>query len=102
MPDRGGLGVDVDNLIQYLSHTSAEVRERAAVALGKLKDERAVEPLIELLADDDRCVRNKAAVALGEMGTTAVEPLIELLKDENREVREAAELALRIIKKKIR
>lgn len=72
------------------------------MALGKLKDERAVEPLIELLADDDRCVRNKAAVALGEMGTTAVEPLIELLKDENREVREAAELALRIIKKKIR
>ena len=43
----------------------SDVRLIAAVALGELRDVRAVEPLIEALKDTDPGVRQNAVEALG-------------------------------------
>lgn len=60
------------------------VRERAAEALGVIKDDRAVKGLIQALHDKDDQVREYAAWALGEIkDTPAVDPLIAALKDKN-------------------
>jgi HEAT repeat protein len=44
------------------------VRWRAANALGKIGDPRAVEPLIQALKDEKLDVRGYAAIALGRIG----------------------------------
>ncbi len=43
------------------------MRERSAVALGRLNDARAIEPLIAALKDQDPLVREQAARALGRV-----------------------------------
>jgi ribosomal protein L7/L12 len=76
------------------------VRVRAATALGKLGDARAVEALGVAVKDDDEWpVRQQAAKALGELGDAqAVEPLIVAIKekkdDYSYEVQMAAAAAL--------
>ena len=73
------------------------VRKAAVATLGKIGDERAVEPLIGVLSDDDWRVRWSAAEALGKIGDErAVEPLIEVLSydDGDENVHEAAAEAL--------
>jgi HEAT repeat protein len=63
-----------------LNDTEAFVRRESAKALGKLKDEKAVEPLIKLLKDPVYKVRADAATALKEIGDDrAVAPMIEVL-----------------------
>jgi len=112
------------DLIQ-LGSSDGIVRLRAAEALGKLGDARAVEPLITALRDDhagvrrsatralgqiwqlpdltqlgssDGTMRSKAALILGELGDArAVEPLIAALKDEHENVRSEATLALGLV-----
>ena len=81
---------DVDGLIEALGDGglrrlwSPGVRRDAADALGKIDDERAVEPLIKALSNDDWNVRLYAAAALGEIGDArAVEPLIKALEGGN-------------------
>ncbi|HEU5297895.1 MAG TPA: 4Fe-4S double cluster binding domain-containing protein, partial [bacterium] len=52
------------------------IRRNAAVALGNLRDPRAVEPLARALSDEDPIVRGHAAWALGRIGgAEAVEAL---------------------------
>ena len=46
----------VDVLITALKDTRWSVRERAAVALGRIRDARAVDPLVQALKDADRRV----------------------------------------------
>ncbi|MFH0783849.1 MAG: HEAT repeat domain-containing protein [Pseudomonadota bacterium] len=61
-------------------------RESAAVALGKLGDARAVEPLYKIMDNykEDRSVRQAAAIALGRLGDVrAVEQLIRTLLEYN-------------------
>jgi len=76
------------------------VRVRAAIALGKLGDARAVKPLSVAVKDDEEWpVRKDAANALGELGDArAVEPLLVALKekkdDYSYEVQMAAAAAL--------
>jgi hypothetical protein len=83
--------------IRELLHVDSHVRARAAVALGKLKDVRAVEPLIEALSDSNESVRTSVAEALGELGDErAIEPLIAAFAD-GIEVRFYAAEALRLI-----
>ncbi|RMF83541.1 MAG: NACHT domain-containing protein, partial [Nitrospirae bacterium] len=68
---------------------------RAAEALGKLGDPRAVEPLLQALGDESRGVRRAAAEALGKLGDPrAVEPLLQALGDRYSDVRLAAAEAL--------
>lgn len=63
------------------------VRVSAALTLGDLGDERAVEPLLAVLNNDDTdSVRTGAIVSLGVLGDQrAMEPLEKLLKAEKKE-----------------
>ena len=91
---------EVDMLIQRLKDKNEGVRRMAAVALGEIKDTRAVEPLIAALKDNDRSVRWSAAEALGNIkDARAVEPLIAALKDDDIGVRREAAGALEKIGK---
>ena len=70
----------VRRLIKALRDKDRIVRQDAANALGKIGDERAVEPLIKALRDKDGIVRDYAVKALETFGDErAVEPLIKLL-----------------------
>ena len=80
------MGRRLEDYVRDLNHKNMHgrpvwsVRLHAAEALGKIGDERAVEPLIEALNDEDRLlcyrqpwitsasVRRGAAVALGRLG----------------------------------
>ena len=54
-------------LSSLFSHADPEVRKRAALAAGRIGDERAVPSLISLFTDDkEESVRTMAAFALGE------------------------------------
>jgi HEAT repeat protein len=119
--------ISVVPLIAALKDDIAEVRESAAIALGQLRDRRAVAPLSTLLHDHHASVRKAAIVALvrsnppeevfigalgssdpvvrraavrtlGRIGDTrAVEPLIALVRDRYEEVREMVADALGMI-----
>jgi cyclophilin family peptidyl-prolyl cis-trans isomerase/HEAT repeat protein len=71
-----------DNLSALLSNSAASVRRRAALAAGRIGDERAVSPLVILLQNDrDASVRAMAAFALGEVeSASGADALIIALK----------------------
>ena len=75
----------VEALIHVLRHDDYDaVRGMAAVALGKLKDPRAVRPLLETLQYDSPYVTNYAVTALGEIGDPqSIPPLREALLHGN-------------------
>ena len=93
---RYGIGDGISLLASALKAEDGEVRREAAVVLGQIGDERAVEPLIVALTGEDPWLRKEAAVALGKIGDErAVEPLIVALTgDDQSWVREAAAEAL--------
>lgn len=84
------MGDSVLEQIAALKDADWAVREDAAVALGELRDERAVGPLIAVLCDADRAVREAAIAALTAIGEPAVEPLGSCLADPNLTVQESA------------
>jgi len=70
---------DVPELIKSLSAPEVIARSRAATALGRIGDVRAVEPLIQSLSDADKTVVGTVARALGNFkDARAVEPLLML------------------------
>jgi len=76
---------------------TATERRKAAIALGRIGDVKAVEPLITALKskDEDQTVRLLATRALGKItDVRAIDPLIEALSDENEEIRMMAAEAL--------
>jgi HEAT repeat protein len=69
--------------VKALKDKDRSVRESAAVALGRIGHEKAVDSLVKALKDKDRSVRESAAVALGRIGhEKAVDPLKNVLKEE--------------------
>ena len=85
----------LEPLILALSDESVLVRCHAAIALGKIGDERVVEPLIQVLDDENESVKKCAVFSLGEIDDReVVEPLIMALGDEDEEVRKYAIEAL--------
>ena len=85
----------VESLSEAMKEPKWETRYRAAEALGRIADEKAMKPLIQGLKDNRDHVRYMAAKGLRELGDSdAIEPLIILLKDENRYVRMMAVRAL--------
>ncbi len=65
--------------ITLLKDPSAEIRAKAAYALGKLKDPKAVDPLVEALHDEDVKVKRTAVIALGKFDDPRIfDPLLEL------------------------
>ena len=85
-------------LVAALKDQDPGVRERAASALGEIKDPHAIEPLISALDDPDSHVEKGASDALVKIGRPAVEPLITALKDGDAGVRSRAASALGEIK----
>jgi len=88
----------VDSLIRTMEENSAEnthARVNAIMALGKIRDTRAVKPIIKVLEQEYSNIRETAVTALGDIGDTrALKPLIKTLQDENPNVRTAAATAL--------
>lgn len=85
----------VESLIKSLSSPIEYARSRAAYALGRIRDKRAVRPLIRCLGDKMETVRWNAVKALGDIcDPEAIGPISFLLKDKIRSVQWQATLAL--------
>ena len=88
----------VDLLIRQLMDKGTTVREKAAEALGELKDPRSVKPLVAALDDMDFVVRRTTVAALVKIGSPAVDPLIFALNRPDSVVKYNAAQALGQIK----
>ena len=87
----------VDTVAEQIAALKDEdwaIREEAAVALGTLRDPRAVVPLVSLLCDADRAVREAAIGALTAIGEPSVPALGICLSDPQPGVQEAASSVL--------
>lgn len=86
----------LEPLIDALTHRSATVRAAAALALGRLGDRRAVDPVGERLAGDPSgMAREAAAQCLALLGGPAAESALSAaLSDPKVKVRKAAEAGL--------
>jgi HEAT repeat protein len=84
----------VEPLISVLQHPDSDVRWKTAIALGEIKDPRAIGPLILQLSDTDRFVKSRVAHALGMIGAPAVRPLIHTLRGGDGNLRWGAAIAL--------
>jgi len=84
----------LDALIHALQTGEEQVRQGAALALGKIPEPAAIEALVGAL--DDRCgdIRLQATGALGEIGEPAVRPLITAMCGADRDRREMIAEAL--------
>jgi HEAT repeat protein len=89
---------DIEGLIKALEHSDYSVRQKAAKALGRMDDSRAVPPLLKLLDKWKHLHIYNADIvrALGEIGSsTAVNTLIDALQhSKDHFVRAAAAEAL--------
>jgi len=74
---------NIDGLTNALKHRNNNVRRKAADALGRIGDAKAVEPLIQTLKDSDINVVWEAMTALAKVGEPALDPLTQLLKDKD-------------------
>lgn len=84
----------VDGLLRLLRNW--DVRRDVLRALGKVKDERVLDPLMVQLKSDE--FHDYASDALVELGQPAVERLVAALKDKDEQVRKQAIIALGEIK----
>jgi HEAT repeat protein len=83
----------VEPLVSELATGSAPLR--AASALGRIRDARALEPLVAALGHPDPAVRRECCVALGELrDPIASEPLLRATRDPEHTVRAGAGAAL--------
>ncbi len=81
--------------IACLQDANEAVRHGAALALAKMADTRAVEPLILALRDESDGMRKLAALALGQIGDSrAITALVNTLHDRDKWVRGEAALSL--------
>jgi HEAT repeat protein len=78
-------GIQLKWALRSLQSDNAKKRWRAAHALGRIKDGRAVEPLIAALQDQNILLHRAAVQALGEIKDgRAVEPLLRTLESEGQ------------------
>ena len=88
---------DADLLIKDLKDSNPLVQHSAALALGEIKDDRAIEPLIQALKDNETNVRAVAAFALSRIGKPSIDPLLLALMDNDSDIRAGASLAIGMI-----
>jgi len=87
--------VNINKLIKQLSDDEKEKREEAILALGDLRDERALEALIKVVNQDTLENRTYAIIALADISDhRAIETLVYCLMDNEVEIRLAASRAL--------
>jgi hypothetical protein len=105
----GGLtpsgGGEVDQGLQLLSSPKERDRMEAAIALGRGKVEKAIDPLQHLLASDTSArVREAAARALGLIGSpSSLKALANAAQgDDDRDVRHSAQFAAESIRANMR
>lgn len=84
----------VELLIDMLNDEEEMVRSGAALALGELKAEAAIESLARLLTSDRSASGNHAADALAKIGQPAAPALIEAMKHPDARARRRAAKAL--------
>lgn len=85
----------IEPLVSSLKDIDPNIRKAAAVALGQIKDPRAVELLLNTFKDKDNGVRYVASLVIGKMNDpSAVEPLISSLKVNDPNIRKSAVNAL--------
>ncbi len=84
----------VDSLIRYLRHW--DIRKYVLKTLGKIKDERVLDPLFAQMRSDE--FGEDAVEALVAVGAPAVERLVVSLKDKEEVVRQRCVIALGRIK----
>ncbi len=84
----------VDLLLRYVRDYDA--RKSVIKTLGKINDERVLDPLISFMRNDE--FKDDATWALAELGKPAIGRLLELLKDPDETTRKQAILALGEIK----
>jgi len=90
--------MSLDQALNELKYGGPELRTRAALALGELKNPSVIPYLIQSLSDPEGEVRAAAAQALIEYrDPSSVAPLIKLLNDRYWPVRKAASITLGLI-----
>jgi HEAT repeat protein len=85
------------SLIKALDDDNNSIKWGAALALGGIRDPRAIEPLIAAFQKSDHDVRQTIGSALVSINKTcAVEPFLQILQDENAsdEMRSDSAMAL--------
>jgi cyclophilin family peptidyl-prolyl cis-trans isomerase/HEAT repeat protein len=89
LEDRRG---DVRELTRFIMHPSAEVKRRAVIAMGRMRDAQAVTTLVDLLDNSNAALRGEAAFALGQIADPSAAKVI--LKNFNDEKDLEVRLAL--------
>jgi len=81
-------------LLNELRSENRDAAVGAALALGRMREARAVDPLIGLLASPDLYVREQAIEALVAIGKPSVAPLVKALGSSDAVVKRSAIVAL--------
>ncbi|MEW6088423.1 MAG: HEAT repeat domain-containing protein [bacterium] len=76
--------------IDLLKNRDSNIRKKAVMDLGELRDGRAVKSLIETFQDSNENIREEVSEALCKIGKPAVIILIEALGDDSENLREGA------------
>jgi hypothetical protein len=95
----------VEFFLRQLNQSDDNQRREAVLELGRMKADRAVEPLTALLSHDPSpTVRETAARALGLIASNrAMQPLIKAAQEDNdRDVRHSAQFSIEIIRANLR
>lgn len=90
----------VDHHLQMLANTDDNVRAESVIELGRMKAQRAVDPLAATLSGDrSPMVRETAARALGLIGSAQALPALQhaAQADGDRDVRRSAQFAVEVI-----
>ncbi len=91
---------DIDRRMQHLSNPNAEARADAAIELGRMKADKAVDALTSTLANDTSpVVREASARALGLIGSPRSLAALQRAAqaDADRDVRNSARFAADVI-----
>ncbi len=81
---------EVPVLLKLLKDSDWSSRQAAAKALGKLKDERAIQPLSDLIARGGSMYGQDASSALIDIGAPAEKAVIALLNERNADTQRQA------------
>ncbi|MCI0381090.1 MAG: HEAT repeat domain-containing protein [Gemmataceae bacterium] len=101
IPASNEIAATIEVYLQRLAHADENMRRNAVMELGRMKAERAVEPLTATLAGDKSAVvRDAAARALGLISSPrALTALVHAAQaDPDRDVRHSAQFAVEIIR----
>ena len=98
-------GTRLDSLMAQLSDANENIRRDAALDLGRMKAQKAVDPLMTLLSKDSSpVVRDGAARGLGLIASPrSLNALIFAAQaDNDRDVRRSAQFAVEVIRTNLR